>query len=56
MSETRTGADELEDRDPGGKMTIAMIQGEPAVVYWGERDLAAALATAHDMGLPVAVS
>ena len=56
MSETRTEADQFEDRDPGDEMTVAMIQGEPAVVCWRERDVEAALSAAADMGLPVATS
>ena len=56
MRETRTEADEFEDRDPGDEVTVAMIQGEPAVVCWRERDVEAALSAAADMGLPVATS
>ena len=37
-------------------MTVAMIQGEPAIVCWRERDVEAALSAAADMGLPVATS
>ena len=51
VSETRTEADEFEDRDPEREVTVAMIQGEPAVVCWRERDVEVALAA--DMGLPV---
>ena len=56
MSETRTEVDEFEDRDPGDEMTVAMIQGEPAVVCRRERNVEAALAAAAAMGLPVATS
>ena len=56
VSETHIEADEFEDQDPGGELTIAMINGEPVVVCWRERDVDAALAAAYDMGLPVASS
>ena len=46
MGETRTEVDEFEDRDPGDEMTVAMIQGEPAVVCRRERDVEAALPVA----------
>ena len=54
MSEIRIEADEFEDQNPGGDLTIAMMNGEPVVVCWRERDVDAALVAAYDMGLPVA--
>ena len=50
VSETHTEADEFEDQDPRGELTIAMVHGEPVVVCWRERDVDAALAAAHDYG------
>ena len=34
-------------------LTLAMVAGEPMVVFWCLEDLGAALAAADDMGLPV---
>jgi len=35
------------------RMTIAMVGGEPTLVFWRVRDLSEALQAAHDMGLPL---
>ena len=34
-------------------VTLAMVAGEPMVVFWRREDFGAALAAAEDMGLPV---
>ena len=36
-----------------GGVTIAMIEGEPALVVWRADDFWEALEAGHDMGLPV---
>lgn len=34
-------------------ITIAVVGGEPTLVFWRVRDLSEALQAAHDMGLPL---
>ena len=54
--EANTAPGELEGLDPGGEVTLAMIDGEPVIVCRQVKDYEAALSAAADMGLPVSVS
>ena len=54
MSETHTDPGKLDGMAPPPLM-LTMSGDEPAVMCWRVEDLDAALAAAHDMGLPVAL-
>ena len=55
MSETHTDPGKLDGMAPPPLM-LTMSGDEPAVMCWRVEDLDAALAAAHDMGLPVALA